>query len=312
MTARAEDAVSTQGQDNNPRDWSRALYEELTVFLPSQALQRINELLSTIPVDLRKLSTAVQDDPKLAAETVKLLNTPLFGLARPVSSLEQAVVGTDAEIVKTLLLTCWLTRVSGSNVANFENQLFWSHSLLVAQISRGLNEWAALAQPELAFLAGLLHDIGNLLFLALFSRKRSADLHNFPKDYECIELQRRCYGPDHCELGRRLGTILGLPFPLAEVISKHHQPGLSTSCFPLLPIIGAAEAIAQGPHLFAKQEMSTEAAETFIKTSIEKWLPGINVSPNDHMFATLESELFARANIIRPTPEIGNILSHPL
>ncbi|MEJ2006651.1 MAG: HDOD domain-containing protein [Acidobacteriota bacterium] len=299
------------GQAEKPHNYPNALYKEIALFRPSTSVQQTNSLLNTTPVDLRRLGAAARNDPDLAVETVRFCNSSLFRLPRPVSSLEQAVVATNAETVRILLLTCWLTRLSGSKVAMRENQLFWSHSLLAAQISRRISEWTGLVQPEQAFLAGLLHDVGNLPFLTLFSSGGVARQQGLFEDLgESIESQRRRFGTDHCELGERLAVALGFPFPLAEVVSKHHQPGDAIRGFPLLSIVGAAEAITQASHDRAKQEIPAEVPGTFIKDSLRKWLPGLNPDANTHLIAALEADLLANAR--RFAPEAGRVWSDSL
>lgn len=301
MTVRSPDSVTPKSQAAKPHDYPNALYKQLAVFRPSPGLQRTNGLLSTTPVDLRRLGRAIQDDPDLAAETVRLCNSSLFRLPRPVSSLEQAVVATDAEIVRILLLTCWLTKRSGSEVSTRENQLFWSHSLLAAQISSRISEWTGLVQPERAFLAGLLHDIGDLPYLTLFSSDGTERYLDVLEDLgESIETQRRRSQTDHCELGGRLSTMLGLPLSLAEVVSKHHQPNTILPGFPLLSIVAAAEAISQARRPCARQEFPTEALGTFIKDSLEKWLPGLNPSASHRLIGVLESDLLANGRHFAP------------
>jgi len=192
-----------------------------------------------------------------------------------------------------------------------ENQLFWSHSLLAAQISRRISEWTGLIQPEQAFLAGLLHDIGNLPFLALLSCGGTEGHDNsFENLGDSLESQRRRFGTDHCELGERLSALLGFPPPLLEVVLNHHQPGSAIPGFPLLPIVGAAEAVSQVCHPYARQELPAEALGPFIKDSLEKWLPRLNPSISHRLVGTLEAGLLGSGKHSKPAA--GNVWSDSL
>lgn len=304
MTAKGRDSITQPSPPEKSNSYTNSFCRELALFRPSPVLEQVNGLLSAVPVDLRKLGRASHNDPSLATEAIKLVNSSLFGLARPVSSLEQAVVATDADVVRTLLLTCWLTRLSGNNVATRENQLFWSHSLMVAQLSRRVSEATDLAQPEQAFLAGLLHDVGVLPFLTLLSREgTAASLDTFANCRESIEMERLRFGIDHCELGRRLAAIPDFPLPLAEVISKHHQPSLAVSSFPLLLIVGITEAISQVHYLCAHQGKPIEAMGAYMKDSVKMWLPGLSTAANRTLLATLEADLFESTSRFKPSGE---------
>lgn len=294
MTAKSQDPQDWQGREKTPPGYPAAFYREIQRFRPSAALEQMNALLSAIPVDLRKLGTALQDDPELAAEVVKFSNSSLFGLPRPVASLEQAVVATGSDMVRTLLLTCWLTRLSGNEIAPAENRFFWRHALSVAQISRRIAAWAGLPQPEQAFLAGLLHDIGDLPFLAALAKNGAEGRETiFEELGESLESQRRRFATDHCELGGRLAEVLAMPLPLAEVVAKHHQHGSAASGFPLLPIVAGSEVLAQALRPCRPQELRPEALGGFITDCLSKWLPELDRSASRHLVAELEAELLA-------------------
>lgn len=292
MRARIQNAISNLHAEGEPCEYPEVLFQELYIFRPSRALQRLNGLLSEIPVDLKKLGQAVQDGPTLAAETVRFCNSSLFGLSRPISTLEQAVVATDADIVRALLLTCWLAKLTGHRVAARENRMFWDHNLLVARISRRINDWAGLAQPEQAFLAGLLHDVGMLPFLTLLSRvETSGEPSLYENSSESIDSQRIRFKTDHCELGKRLSTILDFPLPLAEVVSRHHQRKNFRIDIPLLSVVSCAEAVSQFHFLRAKQELPEETVVTFLKETLQEWLPGRNHSSSLALLAALKTDL---------------------
>lgn len=301
MIAESQVPQDSHNPDRTPPGTAETVYREVELFRPSPALKRMNELLSAIPVDLRKLGAALQDDPELASEAVKFSNSSLFGLSRPVASLEQAVVATGSDMVRTLLLTCWLTRLSGTRITAAENRLFWSHALSVARISRRIGEWTGMEQPEQAFLAGLLHDIGDLPLLAVLAKSGAEGRQNIFEDLgESLESQRRRFGTDHCELGSRLADVLAIPLPLAEVMAKHHQHGLAASGFPLLPIVGAAEAIAQASRLCQKRDLPPEMLGGFVADCLVKWLPGLDRSAGRHLVEELESDMPADISHAKP------------
>lgn len=259
-------------------------------------LVRMNALLSATPVDLRGLGEAVKEAPDLASEAVKYCNSSLFALPQPVASLEQAVLLMDVDIVRALLLTCWLTKHTRAAIAASDSRAFWSHSLLTAQLSRHISEWACYAQPEWAFLAGLLHDIGMLPFLSLLSRNGVAE-SVMPANSDCgdgkltdaVEPQRRRFGTDHCELGFQMGAILGLPLPLMEVAAGHHQRGPSISRTPLVSFVAAAEVIAQSVH--GRHEEPLLSQGQVVRNALTEFLPVLGPSAQSGLARTLEADL---------------------
>ncbi len=303
MTATSHDSLTRVRQPEISHDCPNALFQELGIFRPSPALQAMNALLSTVPVDLGKLGKAVQGGSALAEEAVRLCNSSLFALSRPVSSLEQAVVATDTDLVRTLLLTCWLTKLTGSKVTVSENRMFWSHSLLVAQISRRIGDWAGLAQTEQVFLAGLLHDAGALPIITLLSRNKNPESQNIFEDLgESIDSQRLRFGTDHCELGQKLNAILDFPLTVAEVIAGHHQRRNTLPATPALAIVGCAEVIAQVCDRWAKHELRAGEVEPLVKEALRAWLASLDFSASLPLVAALRSDLME--NIRRFGPGI--------
>ncbi len=267
-----------------------ALRAEAEIACLPPVLGRMNQLLSAAPVDLRSLAEAIKEAPGLATETVKFCNSSLFALPQPVASIEQAVLLMDADIVRVLLLTSWLVKHTGANIPARDNRLFWSHSLLAAQLSRHISEWACYAQPEWAFLAGLFHDIGILPFLTVLAHNGSAKPEGLFEDAgDSIEPQRRRFGTDHCELSLQMSSVLSLPFPLAETAARHHQRGATLSGMPLLSFAGAAEVIAQT--VSGRPDAHSLPQGQIIRNALAEFLPGLNPAARSGLANTLESDL---------------------
>jgi HD-like signal output (HDOD) protein len=274
-------------------DQARALRLETELFAPPEPLARMNRLLAVAPVDLKQLEEAVKDDPQLVGEALRLCNSSLFRLPHPVARLEQAVMMMDSEITRALLLGCWVIKHSGAKIGAQDHQGFWRHSLQVAQLSRHICEWTNCGQPEWAFLAGLFHDLGALPFLTLLSRNPNGRPTSiFEEVGDSIESQRRRFGVDHCDLGVRLGSILGLPYSTVEVAGKHHQRGCASASFPLLCLVSAAEGVSQARTLSSAHASPLPERQCILNV-LGEYLPGLSGAASSGLLETLESDLGA-------------------
>jgi len=278
------------------QDYPGVLYREVNAFRPPAPLMRLNCLLSTAPVDLKELGAAAQEAAGFVSEALKLCNSFAVCFSRPASSLEQAVVATDADFVRTLLLTCWLTRLTGSAVEASANRSFWVHGLLVAQVCRRISDWTGLVPQEYAFMAGLLHDAGELPILTLLTRggdSKGRDIREAAGDSP--EYQRHRFKTDHCELGWKLHSILNFPLPVAEVMARHHQLQSAAAGSPHLSIAGCAEEICTGC-LTAKNEPKGDSPGTIINNALRMWLPGLNPSVGVQLVEDVKSVLRCHLN----------------
>lgn len=301
MVVRNQEPFLYQDEAGKLRNQLQALQHEANLFNPPSSLDQINRLLSSAPVDLRRLGEAIHDHSGLVTEALKLCNSSLFRLPQPVSSLEQAVIITDADVVRTLLLACWIIQCAGQRLLLRENRLFWRHSLRVAQLSRRISEWTALATAEEAFLAGLFHDLGDLPFLAMLSKEDQE--RAFESAGESLESQRRRFGVDHCELGRRMGVAIGFPASLIEVFAGHHQRGTALFSSPLVGIVSAAELISQPSLGLENPDPHALPPAQLIKSALAEYLPGLSHSVSLRLVEALEADLASATAQATARPE---------
>ena len=137
------------------------------------------------------------------------------------------LVGTER--LRTMVLTCSLVEYVGHRVASEDIQSFWQHCFLTAALSERLARAIAYPQPEQAYLAGLLHDIGALPLLMVTSAESQEPENMATCGWgESVELEREHFGTDHCEVGHWIGVSWNFSPDLAgshgEVIISPGKP----------------------------------------------------------------------------------------
>lgn len=114
------------------------------------------------------------------------------------------------------------------------------HSLAMADLAHHLAAQTLVADPEEAFLCGLLHDIGKLLMdqLNLFDSARMRGLveNGCPQVYA----ENLLFGHDHGSVGGQIAATWRFPARLVDAIRHHHQPELANS--PLAHVLYLAES----------------------------------------------------------------------
>ncbi len=209
--------------------------------LPAYVFE-LNTLLSTTPVDMRRVGEVIRTDPSLTAQVIRLSNSVLLGLRERVSSVEHALVLLGTERLRTLVLTCSLLEYAGQKLTTRDVQAFWQHCFLTATLSERLARGSSYPQPEQAYLSGLLHDVGTLPLLVICnSWKRPAESTCLEGWGESIKLERERFGTDHCEIGRWIGASWNFPPSLVEVFEYHHAPRVATHDPHLVGIVAAAD-----------------------------------------------------------------------
>jgi HD-like signal output (HDOD) protein len=110
----------------------------------------------------RDLVDVLQRDQSLTARILRLANSSFFGCPREVASLTRAVMLLGFSAVRNLALgvKIWDTLRAGTS---FSIAALWEHSSLVAAASKLVAQPTRAAEPEAAFTAGLLHDVGQVV-----------------------------------------------------------------------------------------------------------------------------------------------------
>jgi HD-like signal output (HDOD) protein len=130
----------------------------------------------------------------------------------------------------------------------FEKSRFWKHSIVCAfaakRIAQRLMKRKTI-DPESAFCAGIMHDIGKLIF-ELFIPQEYAVLCQRASlaDVSLVEEEVASMGIDHAQAGRILADRWTLPFDLENAIVYHHKPWEATNIKELVSIVHLADAIA--------------------------------------------------------------------
>lgn len=270
----------------------RGTLSENLPILPGHVF-RLNAMLSSPPVDLNRLSDA---DPVLVRQVIRCSNSALFDLAHPVSTIEQAVVSIGTDNLRTLILSCALVECVSRQLAPQDEQAFWRHGFLTAVLSERIGRWTEYPQPEQAYLAGLLHDVGRLPLLRAASRNSdkwgSAELRPAERS---LEFEREHFGIDHAKLGHWIGVSWGFPAPLVEVFEFHHQEHSAAGETPLVSIVRAADSFC----LTCRRATCTTEGSTLAHTPeirsgqqriLATCLPGLSIISRLRLAEALESD----------------------
>ncbi|ATQ78187.1 histidine kinase [Massilia violaceinigra] len=215
------------------------------------------ELLSTMEqedIDVHVLGDKIALDQSLTAKTLRLANSSFYGMSSKVTTIHQAISVLGFHSIRTLVTACAVTGsfpASTSGGVNF--QAFWRHSVATAVCAKLLAVHLKL-NPDTAFTAGLLHDIGTLVLATRFPTEYAAMLA-YRKEHDCyvIEAERAVIGIDHAMAGAALAAYWKFPAAMQEAVANHHQ--LDSAGTPTLPLlINAANVFAHALDLSGEED----------------------------------------------------------
>lgn len=195
--------------------------------VPSLYARVMRELRSDDP-SIEAVGKLIAQDPALTAKILQMVNSPVFALGRPICEAVDAVTFLGAERTKALILMASLS-LHGSLTPcdGFSQESFWQHSLAVATMGRllALKEIKNASLADACFTAGLLHDIGKLLFASNLPREYGEVIAAAKRDgLDLHQAELAAFGVSHGQLGASLLGTWGLPIPVLEAIAWHEHP----------------------------------------------------------------------------------------
>lgn len=175
-------------------------------------------------LDIPQLAGKIGLDQGLAARVLRVANSAFYGFPSRIASINDAVVVLGFGNVRALAVAGGVIEQFSSGQEGFDRLAFWRHSIGTAVCARVLAEHAG-RNPETAFTAGLLHDIGKLVM----------DI-SFPGDYDrvpeyCSKMdcaitaaEKEIMGTDHALIGYEVAKRWKFPLDIQQAIRCHHAP----------------------------------------------------------------------------------------
>lgn len=185
----------------------------------------LTQALMNPETPISKVAEIVEQDMALAAKVLQLVNSAFFGLAQEVTSLPSAVSRLGMDTIKNLVLVAETFKafLPHKRIPPSAHEFLQQHAQRVATIVGKLPVDRSVR--EVTILAGLLHDIGRLIFasnlpdqfckILALSRQRGCAIY---------EAEEELLGTSHAEVGAYLLGLWGIPHLAVEAIAHHHRP----------------------------------------------------------------------------------------
>jgi putative nucleotidyltransferase with HDIG domain len=220
--------------------------------LPSapKSFQEILTCLQDPSGSMADVARIIGRDVAMTANVMKMVNSAFFGARQPIITTDRAVAYLGLDTLGALVLAHSVFK-SGrpTAIAGFSLEQLWSHSLQTALAARAiaLCERLSSAEAEKAFLAGVLHDVGKIVFATRTIPTIGAAMS--------IEEYGALMQMHHAEVGAYLLGLWGFPNPIVEAVAFHHIPSLAAP-----KGLGLAGLIHVANHLVHQRDGHTSGA----------------------------------------------------
>lgn len=235
--------------------------------LLSSVLHRSIRLLSQgDDVSISELGAVVEEDAVITGSLLSIANSVLYSRNSSVASVRLAMARLGVNKTRNVLLGLTVSKCFNSVriLGPWSLARFNMHSLAVATLSDMLVQSVPSGNPEWAFTAGLLHDIGLPLLAVGLPEEFRTITANVANDAEIVERERELLGFTHFDLGAELLARWNCPQMVQEAVWSCESAETANEHPPMLgAIVKTASLLADayGISTFDASEDSERAIE---------------------------------------------------
>jgi HD-like signal output (HDOD) protein len=175
--------------------------------------------------DLRAIAKLIGQDPGLSGALLKLVNSPFFGLANRIASIQQAVNLLGCNTVINLI-NAQSIRGELTDEAIVTLNRFWDTAQDMAMTCLSLAKRIGYHSPDEAYTLGLFHNCGIPLMLKRFPNYMTVLEEAYASatdERRVVDTENRVLNTNHAVVGYFTAKSWNLPLHLCEAIASHHN-----------------------------------------------------------------------------------------
>jgi HD-like signal output (HDOD) protein len=210
---------------------------------PSASLDRILELASDCESGIDDLTAAIESDPAVTSRVLRLSNSAYYGQPGRVETVGRAIIVIGYRNVVSLAACAAIAPVFRGDDPRVDRAALWLHSCAAAEAARLVASRGA-SDPSVAYVAGLLHDLGIVVLSEVLGKEYGRVLDACRRRrLSLAEAERQVLGVDHGWAAGVLFERWSLPSRLLSAVSLHHAHEGDESGFAAL--VAVADQLAE-------------------------------------------------------------------
>ncbi|HYQ01081.1 MAG TPA: HDOD domain-containing protein [Polyangiaceae bacterium] len=216
----------------------------------------ISNALSNSHASTRTVAEIVEKDIALSARVLQLVSSGFYGLPRQVSSIGGAVAFLGIEVIRAIVLSIEVSKMFPVSraIPDFSIEALQKRSALAAQLAKRLLGHES--GGESVVIAGMLQDVGQLIFAARASQRFAIALSSSARSKAPLyEVELELFGSTHADLGGYLLGLWGLPQKIVHAVAHHLEPVADARVFDAAAALYVGNLLTQDPDMPALEEI---------------------------------------------------------
>jgi HD-like signal output (HDOD) protein len=195
---------------------------------PPVTVQALEKVLADPHAGVMQVAAVVSRDAPLSARVLRVVNSSFFGVAKQVTRVDAAVNFMGVSLVRAVALADGIVRSFAVRDDVLDLDDWNTHAVRVATAAREIALAMApqnRALADEAFLAGLLHDVGQVVLAGVLPEEWRAVSTAAARDRVSLSAaEQESPLVSHAVIGAYLLSLWGLPSSVVEAVAFHHAP----------------------------------------------------------------------------------------
>jgi putative nucleotidyltransferase with HDIG domain len=195
--------------------------------LPQMAC-KIMDLTDDPRATAQDVGNAISQDQGLTSKVLRMANSAYYGYSRQVATAAEATVLLGFATIRSVVLAASMNDILCRELTGYALGPgdLWKHSYGTAMASRYIAKRSRYKAIEVAYTAGLLHDIGKVILNKVMNEIYQDVVEEaIQKQISFLEAENRVLGFNHAVIGSGLARKWKFPADIVEAIAFHHNPG---------------------------------------------------------------------------------------
>lgn len=216
------------------------------VSLPEVCI-RISEMVDNPRSNAAAIGRVISQDAALTARLLRIVNSAFYRFPAKVETVTRAITIVGNRELRDLVLAATVSGIFEKIPSDLiDMDLFWRHGIYTGILSRLIAGKCRVLHSERLFVAGLMHNIGQLILAYKLPRYyRAAQAMAQEENIPLFEAEQKVMGFDHAEVGADLMQSWDFPESHQLTARYHHQPRLAGTYELEVAIVHVAESISQ-------------------------------------------------------------------
>jgi HD-like signal output (HDOD) protein len=180
---------------------------------------KINKKLRIRSVTMKDISSIIAEDPSLCAKVLQVVNSSFIISSRNVTNIDDAVIRLGLEAVSNIVAVAEIY----SSVAGVPSGFLQETLQKGLQIAKLASMIAKKSDRDITMLAGILHNIGELILWQLNPEGIHVYLENRKPNQDNTQLEHKIFKVDNIQIASYLLHLWHFPYSIIECITLQNK-----------------------------------------------------------------------------------------